>query len=92
MCLGTNDGTTKVTATANDASNDSLYAIVSDEAQAIAPGTVLNTTGWTALTSGTAKDNVEAEAGQYINVAEVVTATGVIKALYSVKLTASDIK
>lgn len=92
LAKGTNDGTTKVTVKANDATNDSLYAIVTDEAKAIAPGTVLKTTGWTALTSETAKDNVAANAGQYLNVAEVVTATGVINSFYSVKLTASNIK
>lgn len=90
LAKGTNDGTTKITATAGSAEN-SLYCIVTDDAPNIVPGLVASTSGWTELTSGTAKDNITAEVGQYMTVIEV-DSSGVVVGTNSVKLTSSHIK
>lgn len=86
---GTNDGTTAVTATAT--ASGSLYCIIDDVPTNVVPGLVANTTGWTALTSGTKKDNLAATAGEYITVIEVDSA-GVVIATRNTKITASYIK
>lgn len=83
---------TAVTVTAKDATNDSLYCKVTDDPITIAPGTVVTTTGWTSVTSGTKKDNISATAGQYLTVIEVVTASGVIVAQGSKQLASANIK
>ena len=90
LAKGTNDGTTKITATVGTV-GDSLYCLVDDDKPNIVPGLVANTTGWTELTSGTAKDNITASVGQYMTVIEVDTA-GVVVGVNSVKLTSSHIK
>ena len=83
---------TAITVTAADAVNDSLYCKVTDAPVVIAPGAVVDTTGWTSVTSGSKKDNIDAEADEYMNVIEVVTATGVIVGQSTYKLTSADIK
>ena len=90
LAKGTNDGTTKITATAGSAGN-SLYCIVTDDAPNIVPGLVASTTGWTSLTSGTATDNITSTVGQYMTVIEV-DSSGVVVGTNSVKLTSSHIK
>lgn len=91
LAKGTNDGTTKVTATANT-NGDGLYAKVTDDAPIIVPGmSFLDTTGWITLTSGTAYDNITATAGQYITVLER-NGDGIIVAAKQAKLTSSNIK
>ena len=88
---GTNSGTA-ITVTAADSTNDSLYCKVTDDPIVIAPGAIVDTTGWTSVTSGTKKDNISATAEQYMTVIEVVTATGEIKGFASYELVATNIK
>lgn len=89
---GTNTGTTAVTATAT--ASGSLYYTVDVTPANIVPGLVANptsATGWYSLTSGTKKDNIPANAGDYITVIEVDSA-GVVIATRNTKITASYIK
>ena len=88
---GTNSGTA-VTVTAADATNDTLYCKVTDDPIVIAPGSIVDTTGWTSMTSGTKKDNITAVADQYMTVIEIVTATNVIVGQTTYKLTSAEIK
>lgn len=89
---GTNSGTTAITATAT--AGGSLYCAITDKAINVVPGAIFDVTDstvWTALTSGTKKDNLAATAGDIITVIEV-DANGMTIATKQATITASYIK
>lgn len=90
---GTNSNTTKITATANDAVNDSLkYAInVSGGVSAGTDYTDYDGVSWTSLTSGTAADNVSVSENDIVTIIEI-DGDDKIVTIENHKVTASEIK
>lgn len=88
---GTNNGTTAITATATD--SGSLYCTIGEPVNVV-PGAVIDTSDtsvWTALTSGTKKDNLPATAGETITVIEI-NASGMVIASKQATITSAYIK
>ena len=90
---GTNSDTTKITATANDASNDSLkYAInVTGGVSAGTDYTEYDGVTWTSLTSGTATDNVSVAENDIVTIIEI-DGDDKIVAIANHKVASSEIK
>ena len=91
---GTNNGTTAVTITAQSGSGTSLYVHVGDVMN-IAPGQAIDatdTTTWASVTSGTKKDNLAGDVGDYVTIVEVDSTSKVVEYLTQYVLTAADIK